>query len=136
MGSVERRVTKAVAHDSRSQDDIDAPLNPEEIGIFDIESTESIGDVLGDKPKTESASGAPQEGVTETQAYTEADFKIALTTLENYALNMSLSESRLIEQAKTLSYPAPKDAKKLSQLPYATLQKLIAWAKDFAAGNS
>lgn len=107
-------------------------------------SNESMGDVLGEKAKPgategEKADPAKSQGNAPAgqtgEAYTEAQLKGALAELENLALNLSLSETKLIEQAKALNQVVPKDAKKLTQLPYATVQKLVEWAKQYAAGN-
>lgn len=115
---------------------------------------ETLASVLGEKPRADAdpaksdgkaASGDSGAATSEQQAaeteptgaaYTEAEFKTAVTLLENYALNLSLTEPKLIEQAKKLNQSVPKDAKKLAQLPYQTLTKLTEWAKAFAAGNA
>jgi hypothetical protein len=111
-----------------------------------VATNESMGDVLGDKkaaapttdkPKAETAAGNAPTGTTEPTgpAYTEAELKAAVVKLENIALNMGLSEAKLIAQAKNMpGVTLPKDARKLTELNFATVQTLIAWCQAQAAG--
>lgn len=128
---------RAIVHDAGSQDDIDAPVKHDDgTGLFDTEAGETIESALGGTPSGDSAKSQGNAPAGQTgEAYTEAQLKGALAELENLALNLSLSETKLIEQAKALNQTVPKDAKKLAQLPYATVQKLVEWCRQYAAGS-
>lgn len=104
-------------------------------------STESMADVLGDKPKpgaTGSPAGDPAKSEGngpsgETgQAYTEAQFKAVVAEVENYSLNLQIPLARLLEQAKTLGATVPANVKKIDAVPYATLQALRTWLEQKA----
>jgi len=120
---------RAIEHDQGSQDDIDAPVKHDDnAGIFDVEASESMGSVLGDDPKADAAKseGNGHSGQTSGVAYTEAQLKALVTEVENYALNLGITPAKLFEHAKTPS------AKRLTDLPYATLQELRAWLEQKA----
>jgi recombination protein RecT len=125
---------RAFEHDQGMQPDIDAPISYMDGESPIIEPGQSMGSILGDEtPGTQTGAkvDAPkpeakgeQKPAEEKQAVTDAEYKRLVTEVENYCLNLSLSEAKAIKWAQDSGHPVPAKASKLSALPYETLGKL------------
>lgn len=109
----------------------------------DLHAGVSIGDALAGKKNSadEKADPKPDEKKEKPrpfedhpqEAHTDAEFKALVTKVENYALNLGLSEAKLIKWAQEAGCSVPAKTAKLSALPYATLEKVLAHCEEEAA---